>query len=129
MLEVELEYPDDLHDLHNDYPFAPEKIEINYDMLSDYWKEIAGKYGIKVGKVKKLVPNLNNKTKYVVHYRNLQSYLSLGIKLTKVHRVLKFKQSDWLKKYIDFNTNKRKNAANSFEKYFVIVFMVKQCKT
>ena len=129
MLEVDLEYPDELHDLHNDYPFAPEKIEINYDMLSDYWKEISGKYSIKVGEVKKLVPNLDNKTKYVVHYRNLKLYLSLGIKLTKVHRVLKFKQSDWLKKYIDFNTNKRKNGANSFEKYFFIVFMVKQCKT
>ena len=87
-------------------------------MLSDYCKGITDEYGIKVGDVMKLIPNLSNKTKYVVHYRNLQLYLSLGMKLTKIHRVLKFKQSDWMKKYIDFNTEKRTNAANSFEKDF-----------
>ena len=110
MLEVDLKYPDKLHELHNDYPLAPEKLAISNYMLL--------KYEIKVGDVKKLIPNLGNKTNYVVHYRNLQLYLSLGMKLTKIHRVLKFKQSDWMKKYIDFNTEKRTNAANSFEKYF-----------
>ena len=79
---------------------------------------MANRYGIKIGGVNKLVPNLGNKSKYVVHYRNFQLYLSLGIKLIKVHRILKFKQSDWLKKFIDFNTDKRNNAANSFEKDF-----------
>ena len=68
--------------------------------------------------LKKLIPNLGNKTNYVVHYRNLQLYLSLGTNLTKIHRVLKLKKPEWMKKYIDFNTEKRVNAANDFEKCF-----------
>ena len=87
-------------------------------MLSNYCKKTADKYEIKVGDVKKLIPNLGNKTNYVVHYRNLQLYLSLGMKLTKIHRVLKFRQSDWMKKYISFNTEERISATNSFEKDF-----------
>ena len=73
---------------------------------------------MKVGDVKKLIPHLGNKTKYVLLSRNLQLYLSLGMKLTKIHRVLKLKQSGWMKKYIDFNTEKRMNAADDFEKDF-----------
>ena len=118
LLEVDLQHPDKLHELHNDYPLAPEKRAVSSDVLSKYCKKIADKYGIKVGDVKKLISNLGNKTNYVVHYKNLQLYLSLGMKLTKIHRVLKFKQSDWMKKYIDFNTEKRMNAANDFEKDF-----------
>ena len=119
ILEVDFEHPDELHVLHNDYPLAPEKLAISYEMLSDYCNEIADKYEIKVGDVKKLIPNLGNKTKYIVHYKNLQLHLSLGMKLTRIHRVLKLKQSDWMKKYIDFNNNKkRQNAANNFEKNF-----------
>ena len=68
-LEVDLEYPDELHELHNDYPLAPEKLAVSSDMLSKYCKKIADKYEIKVGDVEKLVPNLGNKTNYVVHYR------------------------------------------------------------
>ena len=89
-------------------------------MLSDYCKKIADEYEIKIGDVKKLIPSLGIKTNYVLHYKNLQLYLPLGMKLTKIHRVLKFKQSDWMKKYIDFNTEKRTNAANSFEKDFFL---------
>ena len=116
ILELDLEHSDELHELHNDFPLAPEKFAGSNDMLSNYCKKIADKYEIKVGDVKKLIPNLGNTTNYVVHYRNLQLYLSLGMKLTKVHRILKFKQSDWMKKCIDFNTKKRMNATNDFEK-------------
>ena len=122
ILEVDLEYPIELHDLHNDYPLAPEKLEIIQGMLSKYCSNTADEYVTKIGGVNKVVPNLRNKRKYVVNCRSLQLYLSLGMKLTKVHRILKFKQSDYLKKYIDFNTEKRKNALNSFEaSYFKLM--------
>ena len=116
ILEVDLEYPSELHELHKDYPLDPEKLDISENMFSKYCFSIVDKYGIKIGGVNKLVPNLGNKSKYVVHYKNFQLYMSLGTKLTKAHRILKFKQFDWLNKYIDFNTDKRKNAANSFDK-------------
>ena len=108
ILEVDLEYPDKLHELHNDYSLAPEKLAIPYDMLSDYCIKIAEKYGIKVANVKILIPNLGGKTNYVVHHRNLQLYLSLGMKLTKIHKVLKFKQYDWMKNYTNINMKKEK---------------------
>ena len=97
ILEVDLEYPSELHELHNDYQLAPEKLEISQSMLSKYCLDIANEYGIKIGGVNKLIPNLANKSKYVVHYRNLQLYLSLGMKLTIIYKILKFKPSDWLK--------------------------------
>ena len=78
-LEVDLEYPGELHELHNDYPLAAEKLAISRDMLSKYCKRIADKNDIKVGDVKKLIPNLRNKTKYVLHHKNLQLYLFLGM--------------------------------------------------
>ena len=120
ILEVDLKSPDELHVLHNDYPLAPEKLAIPYDMLSDYCKKIADEYEIKVGDVKKLIPNLGNKTNYVLHYRNLQLYLSLGMKLTKIHRVLRFKQSDEMKKYINFNTEKEQMLLIVLKKTFLI---------
>ena len=81
----------------------------------NYCKKIVDKYEIKVGDVKKLIPNLSIKTNYVVHCRNLQLYLFLGMKLTKIHRVLEYKQSDWMNKHIDFNTEKIMNDAHDFE--------------
>ena len=118
ILEVDLEYPNELHDLHNDYPLGPEKLKVTNEMLSDYCKTIQKKFNISSGLVHKLIPTLADKQNYVLHYRNLQLYLNLGLKLKKVHRVLEFNQSPWLKQYIDFNTQKRTNAKNSFEKDF-----------
>ena len=118
LIEVDLEYPKELHDLHNDYPLAAERVCVNNNMLSKYCKRIAAKYNISTGLVHKLIPTLSNKEKYVLHYRNLQLYLDLGLKINKVHRVLEFNQSPWLKQYINFNTKKRTQAKNSFEKDF-----------
>ena len=118
ILEVDLEYPDHIHDQHSDYPLAPERKTIPIHELSPYSQELREELGMKGKPSKKLVPNLNHKTKYVIHYRNLKLYLSLGMKLTKIHRAISFTQSKWLATYIDFNTQKRKEAKNAFEKDF-----------
>ena len=98
ILEVDLEYPKSLHNLHSDYPLAPEQIEVN--------------------KVLKLIPNLGDKKKYILHYENLKQYLSSGLKLTNIHRGIKFEESQWLEKYIALNTDLRTVAKNEFEKDF-----------
>ena len=117
ILEVDLEYPPHLHNPHNDYPLAPEKMAISDDMLSPYAHELAGKLKMKHNnKISKLIPNLYAKTNYVLHYRNLQFYVAMGLKITKIHKILEFDQSRWLKPYIDFNTIKRQAANNAFEK-------------
>ena len=111
ILEVDLEYPKELHDLHNDYPLGPEKVKITDNMLSDYCKKIQNKFNISTGLVHKLIPTLCDKEKYVLHYRNLQLYLDLGLKVKKVHRVLEFNQSPWLNNIltsIHKNVHKRK---------------------
>ena len=117
-MEVDLKYPSELHELHNDYPLAPEKLRVSKDMLSDYCLSIAETYDVKVGDVAKLIPNLRDKSYYLLHYRTLQLYVSLGMVVGKIHRVLRFKQSDWLKSFVMFNTAKRMNAANEFQKSF-----------
>ena len=93
-------------------------MKVNKEILSTYCEIIRDKYGISIGQVSKIIPTLGKKEKYVLHCRNLQLYLSLGLKLKKVHRVLEFDQSPWLKQHIDFNTQKRMNARNSFEEAF-----------
>ena len=87
-LDVDLEYPENLHGSHKDYPMAPEKIKIKDELLSPYCLEIKNNYDIKSGDINKLVPNLMPKKNYVVHYRNLKYYLSQGLMLKKVHRIL-----------------------------------------
>ena len=112
ILEVDLVYPKKLHDIHNDN--RPEKVESKYEMLSKYCKDIVDRYDIKVGGVRKLIPNLYDKLKYVIHYKYLKYYLPLGMILIKIHRVLKFKQNNWLNIFTDFNTEKRKNSNDEF---------------
>ena len=98
ILEVDLEYPKSLHDLHSDYPLAPEQIEAN--------------------KVLKLIPNLGDKEKYILHYENLKQYLRSGLKLTNIQRGIKFEESQWFEKYIALNTDLRTIATNEFKKDF-----------
>ena len=99
ILEVDLSYPEELHDLHNDYPLCPERVECDKG-------------------VKKLIPNLRDKKNYVIHYRTLMQCLSLGMELTKIHRGIKFVESDFMKPYIHKNTKLRMEAKNNFEKDF-----------
>ena len=114
--EVDLHYPDNLHDLHNDYPLAPERLTIDESMLSNFQQE---KFPASQKKTSvKLSPNLRDKTNYVVHYRNLKFYLEQGLVITKIHKVLSFKQSPWLKPYIDFNTSMRSTSSSAFAKDF-----------
>ncbi|XP_065652858.1 uncharacterized protein LOC136080174 [Hydra vulgaris] len=94
ILKVDLDYPKHLHDEHNDYPLAPERITID--------------------QVKKLVPSLNNKKNYVIHYENLKLYERLGLKITKIHRGIKFQERNWLSEYIELNTKLRAKATNKF---------------
>ena len=115
ILEVDLDYLDELHEMHNDYPLPSEILKISHNIVSNYSNNIANDYEIKIGNVNKLVPNLGNKGIYVLHYKNLQLYLPLGMALASIHRISKFKQLDLLMIYIDFNTHK-KNAVNSFKK-------------
>ena len=98
ILEVDLEYPRELHDLHNDYPLAPERLKIN--------------------NVEKLIPNLWDKEKYIVHHENLKLYLGLGLKVKKIHRGIKFREEPWMKPYIELNTDLRANGKHDFEKDF-----------
>ena len=95
-LEADVQYAENLHNLHNDLPFLPERKKIE--------------------KVEKFVANLHDKTEYVIHIRNLKQALNHGLVLKKMYRIIKFKQKAWLKSYIDMNTDLRKKAKNDFKK-------------
>ena len=97
-LEVDIDYPKELFNLHKDLPFLPESKKVN--------------------KVEKLICDIEDKKKYVIHIRALKQALNNGLKFKKVHRVIKFQQKAWLKSYIDMNTKLRKEAKNEFEKDF-----------
>ena len=116
ILEVDLEYPAELHESHNDYPLAPERLKVKKEWLSGYQANLLEDDNIL--NTEKLVPNLMDKTKYVLHYRNLQLYLSLGMKLKKIHRILEFNEAPWMEPYMRMNTEFRKKSKLAFEKDF-----------
>jgi hypothetical protein len=119
-IECDLEYPPELHDSHNDYPLAPERLVLHEEMVSENQRKIFSCYNIPRSALTqtKLVPNLMDKKKYCLHYLNLQFYLSHGLRLTKIHRAISFQQSAWLSRYIILNQELRTAAKNDFEKDF-----------
>ena len=128
ILEVDLEYHKELHDKHNLYPLAPEHVQVTDDMLSPLQRK---HFPSIRGSVRKLVSNLQNKKKCVAHYRNLQFYVSLEMKIKNIHRVIQFEQSCWMKPYIDLNTEKRKEATMKGDKagkYLFKLFLEKLWK-
>ena len=134
IFEVDLEYPKDVHSKHSDFPLAPERRTVKGCMLSPYQRNILrdqylaededmteAELDAKIDayeSAQKLIPKLCDKKKYILHYRNLQLYINLGMKLKRVHQVLHFKQSAWLKPYIEHNTAKRQQSTSDFEKAF-----------
>jgi len=113
LFSVDLEYPKELHALHNEYPLCPQNIAIKAKYLNGHQQ-----VDYKESKIKKLCTTLIDKKKYTVNYRYLKLALSLGLKLTKVHKVLQYTQSDFMKPYIMHNTFLRTKAKNEFEKDF-----------
>ena len=120
ILEVDLHYPDKLHDGHQDFPLAPTKEIIYYKGLGEKQQELLEIMGETrpYSQGKKLIQTLSDKSNYTVHYFTLKLYVSLGMEVKKVHRVLKFKQSCWLKPYMELNTARKKESRNKFEESF-----------
>ena len=123
IVRVNLHFPPEIHDKLKEFPPAPENINPDIEWFSEFQKEL----GKKTGNLKdnehdnascKVIPHLYDHNEYVIHYRNLKFLVALGVKVTKLHKVITFNQSPWLKEYIDFNTEKRTNAKNDFEKDF-----------
>ena len=118
-VECDLDYPPVLHDAHHDYPLAPERLNVQIEMLSETQIEVRTHYCMSASAWNvKLIPNLMPKKSYLCHYLNLQFYISHGLKLTRVTRVLRFKQSRWLAPDIEKNSLLRAAAKNDFEKDF-----------
>ena len=118
ILEVDLEYPPELHKEHNSYPLAPEKKAVESEKMSDYQNKLIKDLKLKLPNSKKLLLTLEDKNDYVVHYENLKFYLNQGMKLKRVKRALEFEQECWMEPYIRMNTEFRKQGKNDFEKNF-----------
>jgi len=118
VLEADLDYPQQLHDARSDYPLAPERMTVPEAWISDYQHALVSELGSKYTECMKLVPNLRKKEQYILHYRNLKLYQSLGMRVRKIHRALKFKQEAWMSPYIQLKTDLRPKANSDFEKDF-----------
>jgi len=116
IIECDLDYPSHLHKAHNDYPLAPEKINVPKKWLGRYQRKLLKKLNIKYNENQtKLIPHFRPRKHYTLHYRNLKFYLEQGMILREVHRILKFKQSKWLSVFIQFNTDMRAKAKSKAE--------------
>ena len=119
IIQCSLEYPVALHDYHSDYPLVPLKKSIPYGMLSSVAKMICDKHKLKrTTNVEKLLATVEDKDFYIIHYRNLQLYVSLGLRVKKIHARIIFKQGPIMKSYVDFNSEKRAQATHKFDTDF-----------
>jgi hypothetical protein len=126
ILEVDLIYPEHLHDLHSDFPLAPHKLKIANECLSEYQHNTLSYlkiFGHRRTITEKLLLTCYDKHNYVIHFENLKLYLNLGLKLKRIHRCLKFIQSKFLKPWVELNTNLRKNSKNEFDKDLFKLFI------
>ena len=114
-LEIDLKYPDNIKEKTKYFPFSPENKKVNSIKYNEYMKSIKPE---NYTKSKKLICDWSDKKKYLIHYRKLKFYVRHGMIVEKIHEIISFKQSRWLKKYINFNTQKRNKAKNDFEKDF-----------
>ena len=114
-VEVDLKYPDNIKSKSKNFPFCPENKTINPNNFSEYMNEIKPDTYIQT---KKLICDFSDKKNYLIPYRMLKFYLRHGMIVDEVHNIISFRQSRWLEKYINFNTQKRNKAKNDFEKDF-----------
>jgi hypothetical protein len=115
-IECDIEYPAELHDLHNSFPCAPEKMVP--PPPSPMQQRLHRRCGRTISNFPKLIAHLGQHSKYVCHSKTLQLYLRLGLRVSRIHRIVSFEQKDWLKSYIELNTELRQAATNAFEKSF-----------
>ena len=120
IIEADLVFPESCHDLLDELPLAPDHVKVTFDKMSPFSQtihtNIKGPGAAQRFCQEKLVTSLEPKRRYCLHYLTLQFYLTLGVKLLKVHSVIRFKQSDFLKQYINFISDKRANAKSGFKK-------------
>ena len=137
IIEVDFEFPVELHDKFKEYPPAPQTIAPDIEWFSDFQHEQAEKHGIVKNGVyqgaPKLIPHLYKHTNYVIHYRNLKYLGELGVRITKLHKTISFQQTAWMLPYIQFNNDKRKDATNNFQKdlfnYSITVYSARRVRT